>query len=63
MMPREEADSVLEALQNVLDVPVAWIATQAKGYAGLTTFGIGSGKMTYDSHCIATLSINVKGLV
>ena len=63
MMPREEADSVLEALQNVLDVPVAWIATQAKGYAGLTTFGIGSGKMAYDSHGIATLSINVKGLV
>ncbi len=63
MMPREEADAVLQSVQNVLDVPVAWIATQATGYAGLTTFGLGSGKMSYDSFGMATLSINVKGLV
>jgi len=63
MMPREEADAVLQSVQSVLDVPVAWIATQATGYAGLTTFGLGSGKMSYDSFGMATLSINVKGLV
>ncbi len=62
MMPRTEADAVLAAVQDVLDVPVAWIATDATGYAGLTTFGIGSGKMSYDSFGIATLAINVKGL-
>ncbi len=62
MMPREEADAVLRSVQNVLDVPVAWIATEVAGYAGLSTFGIGSGKMSYDSFGIATLSINVKGL-
>jgi len=63
VMPRNEADAVLQSVQNVLDIPVAWVATDVAGYAGLTTFGIGSGKMTYDSFGIATLSINVKGLI
>ena len=62
-MPREEADAVLQSVQNVLDVPVAWIATDASGYAGLTTFGIGSGSMKYDSFNIANFDISVKGLV
>lgn len=63
MMPRDQADSVLASVQRVLDTPVAWVATDVAGYAGLTTFGIGSGKMSYDSFGIATLSISVKGLV
>ena len=62
-MPREEADAVLQSVQNVLDVPVAWIATDASGYAGLTTFGIGSGSMKYDSFNVANFDINVKGLI
>ena len=62
-MPREEADVVLQSVQAVLDVPVAWIATSAPGYAGLTAFGIGSGSMSYDSFGVATLDITVKGLV
>ena len=62
-MPLEEADAVLQSLQTVLDVPVAWIATSASGYAGLTTFGIGSGSMQYDSYGTANLQITVKGLV
>jgi len=62
MMPREEADAALSHVQNVLDTPVAWVATDITGYAGLSTFGLGSGKMSYDSFGIATLSINVKGM-
>jgi len=62
-MPREEADAVLQSVQAVLDVPVAWIATDAAGYAGLTAFGIGSGSMKYDSFGVANLDITVKGLV
>ena len=62
-MPRMEADAVLKTVQSVLDVPVAWIATDAQGYAGLTAFGIGSGSMSYDSFGIANLNISVKGLV
>ena len=62
MMPRAEADAVLASVQSVLDVPVAWIATTATGYSGLTTFGIGSGSMTYDNWGMATLTLTVKGL-
>lgn len=62
-MPREEADAVLQSVQSVLDVPVAWIATDTQGFAGLTTFGLGSGSMSYDSFGVANLSISVKGLV
>lgn len=62
-MPRAEADAVLQSVQSVLDVPVAWIATDAQGYAGLTTFGIGSGSMKYDSFNTANLDITVKGLI
>jgi hypothetical protein len=62
-MPRTEADAVLQAVQQVLDVPVAWVATSAAGYRGLNVFGLGSGSMSYDSFGIATLEINVKGMI
>ena len=61
-MPRDQADAVLQSLQDVLDVPVAWVATNAPGYLGLTTFGIGSAQMAYDSFGVANLTITVKGL-
>jgi hypothetical protein len=62
-MPREEADAVLQTIQGVLDVPVAWITTDKAGYAGLTTFGLGSASLSYDSPSIANLQITVKGLI
>jgi hypothetical protein len=62
-MPRDQADAVLQSMQSVLDVPVAWIATSVSGYAGLTTFGIGSGSMKYDNFSVANFEISVKGLV
>jgi hypothetical protein len=62
-MPRERADAALAAVQRVLDVPVSWIATTSQGFDGLNVFGIGSGAMSYDSFGIATLQINVKGII
>lgn len=62
-LPRDQADAALQAMQSVLDVPVAWVATDAAGYAGLTTFGIGSGSMNYDNYVAATFDITVRGLV
>lgn len=62
-MPRSEADVALQAIQQVLDVPVAWIATNATGYAGLNVFGIASASMSYDTFGTANLEINVKGLI
>lgn len=63
MMPKADADTVLQAVQQVLDVPVAWIATDTPGYAGLNVFGLGSGSMSYDSFSHANLSLTVKGLI
>lgn len=63
MMPRAEADAVLQSMQSVLDVPVAWVATSTTGYQGLTAFGLGSGSMSYDSFGIANFSLNIKGLI
>ncbi len=62
-MPQDQADGSLRAVQNVLDLPVAWIATDVAGYAGLSTFGLGSGSMKYDSFGTASFEISVKGLV
>lgn len=61
-MPRERADYALALVQRVLDVPAAWIATDATGYQGLNVFGLGSGSMSYDSFGIATFSGSVKGM-
>jgi hypothetical protein len=62
-MPRMEADAVLQSIQDVLDTPAAWITTDRAGYAGLSTFGIASASMNYDSFDVANLSITVKGLI
>jgi hypothetical protein len=62
-MPRDRADAALAMVQQVLDVPVSWISTTVPGYEGLNVFGIGSGSLSYDSFGVASLQINVKGLI
>lgn len=62
-MPRNVADYALASVQEVLDIPCSWIATDRPGYQGLNVFGLGSGSLSYDSPNTATLNINVKGLV
>ncbi|PUA95528.1 hypothetical protein C8C99_0328 [Acidovorax sp. 107] len=63
VLPRQKADAALATVQQVLDVPVSWIATTSQGFDGLNVFGIGSCSMSYDSFGIATLQVNVKGLI
>lgn len=63
LMPRSYADSALAIVQDVLDVPACWIATDAAGFTGLNVYGLGSGTMSYDSPAHATLNLNVKGFV
>jgi hypothetical protein len=63
MLPREQADAALSLIQDVLDLPVSWVATDASGYAGLNVFGLGSASVGYDGPGHATLNINVKGLI
>lgn len=63
VMPQAAADAALASVQEVLDVPVAWIATDTAGYQGLNVFGIGSGSLSYDSYGHATFDLSVKGLI
>lgn len=63
VIPRQKADAALATVQQVLDVPVSWIAITSQGFDGLNVFGIGSCSMSYDSFGIATLQVNVKGLI
>lgn len=63
VMPRAYADAALVMVQDVLDVPCVWVATQADGYAGLTVFGLGSGQLSYDSFNHAVFNIAVKGMI
>lgn len=63
VLPRAQADAALACVQQVLDVPVSWVATDAAGYTGLNVFGLGSGSLSYDSFNIATLDLSVKGMI
>lgn len=63
-LPRKYADQAVALLQRTLDRPLAWIATDAPRYRGLNVFGIASSApVTYDSFQIASIDINVKGLI
>lgn len=63
-LPRKHADRAVAILQRTLDRPLAWIATDAPGHAGLNVFGIASSTpVKYDSFNIASIDINVKGLI
>lgn len=61
-MPIASADYALAAIQDVLDVPVAVITTTARNHAGLTTFGLIAGSVSYDDPT-ATANLTVKGLI
>lgn len=63
ILPRDQADYALACVQEVLDVPVSWVATDANGFTGLNVFGLGSGSLSYDSFNIATLDLSVKGMI
>lgn len=63
LLPTKEADAALALVQQVLDIPVPWVATDAKGFAGLNVFGLGSGSLTYENAFTSNLEINVKGMI
>lgn len=62
LMPQSDADAALAALQDVLDVPAAWIGSDAPGYSGLNAFGLADGSVKYPGPCRASMNISVKGL-
>lgn len=62
VMPIQSADYALNAIREVLDVPVAVVSTTARHHTGLTTFGLVSGGVSYDGP-LARANIIVKGLI
>ena len=62
-VPIEDADSALTSIQDVLDVPAAWIATDVANYAGLNVFGLASGDVSYAGPNHSVITINVKGFI
>ncbi len=63
-MPQRMADQAVESLQSVLDIPCAWFATSINGYDGLNTFGLAaSSPVSYDNAGIASIDVNIKGLI
>ena len=58
-----EADSVLETITSLLDVPCVWIASASPQYSGARAYGLGSADLSYEpgTHCI--LNLTVIGLI
>lgn len=62
VLPTSDASSTLTSVKQVLDVPALWVATASPLYDGLTVFGLGSGRLTYDS-LYTNFAITVKGML
>jgi hypothetical protein len=62
-LPLADANYALQSVQEVLDVPVSWIATNDTGYEGLNVFGLGSANLSYAGPDLVQLNINVKGMI
>lgn len=57
----ENADDVLQTVQDLLDVPVAVIGSRAAFHQKMSTFGLISGDMDYSTFPHRMLNLTVKG--
>ena len=63
-LPANNADNALQLIQDVLDVPVAWIAlTGNTKFKGLSVFGLGSARLSYDGPAVSRIDLTVKGMI
>lgn len=63
VVPNSDTDSALQTIQDVLDVPAAWIGSDSAGYLGLSVFGLASGDVSYEGPNHSVITIAVKGLI
>ena len=63
VVPAADADSALQTIQDVLDVPAAWIGSDVAGQAGLNVFGLASGDVSYEGPAHSIITISVKGFI
>lgn len=57
-----EANTVLQTVRDMLDVPCVWIGTGLPEYGGLRVFGLGSGEMSYEPP-VAILTLDIQGMI
>lgn len=57
------ANTAMDILNTVLDVPVVWVATTLDDYAWLRVFGLGNGKMVSENYSECVLNVSIKGLI
>lgn len=62
-MFKDDAESVLDTVKEVLGVPVVVVGSQAPDFPWLTVFGLVSGRMSPANYPYATLGLSVKGLI
>lgn len=62
-MEIEDANSVLDTIQQVLGVPVVVVGSSATMYEAMTVFGLVSARQQYDDYGMPTINITVKGLI
>jgi hypothetical protein len=58
-----DSDTALLTLQDVLDVPAAWIGSDASTFAGLNVFGLASGTLSYEGPTHSIMSLSIKGFI
>lgn len=59
----EDADTIVDIIQSVLDVPCIWIGCNLPGYRAMRVFGLGSGVMKYPTFGQCQLSLSVMGVI
>lgn len=57
------ANTALDIITSVLDVPSVWTASPVPEYSGLRVFGLGSAKHVYDLPLTGKCDITIKGLI
>lgn len=57
------ANTAIDIITTVLDVPTLWVATPLAAYSGLRVFGLGSAKYSYDYPLNGKVDVTVKGLI
>lgn len=60
-VPFDLTDVVVQTIEDVIDIPVAFIGSTDPNHAKLTTFGLVSGNMDYSTYPDRTLTVTVKG--
>ncbi|KAB2906622.1 MAG: hypothetical protein F9K35_00660 [Burkholderiaceae bacterium] len=62
-LERKNADAAVQALTDLLSRPVAWFASIAPGFQGLSVFGVAQRSPVRYRNNTATITLTVEGLV